>query len=66
MADTEGICSAHAMVLRAKPEVILPEFLPFFMKGDEFMERALSISVGSLSPTINWKSLAKEQGGFLF
>ena len=61
VADTEGICSAHAMVLRAKPEVILPEFLPFFMKGDEFMERALSISVGSLSPTINWKSLAKEE-----
>ena len=61
VADTEGICSAHAMVLRAKPEVILPEFLPFFMKSDEFMERALSISVGSLSPTINWKTLAQEE-----
>ena len=61
VADTEGICSAHAMVLRAKPEVIVPEFLPFFMKSDEFMERALSISVGSLSPTINWKALAQEE-----
>ncbi|MDE0240967.1 MAG: restriction endonuclease subunit S [bacterium] len=61
VADTEGICSAHAMVLRAKPEIVLPEFLPFFMQSDEFMERALSISVGSLSPTINWKALAKEE-----
>jgi len=61
VADFEGICSAHAMVLRAKPDTVLPEFLPFFMQSDLFMERALSISVGSLSPTINWKALAKEE-----
>jgi len=61
VADTEGICSAHAMVLRAKPDTVLPDFLPFFMQSDLFMERALSISVGSLSPTINWKALAKEE-----
>ncbi|SDR39758.1 restriction endonuclease subunit S [Pseudovibrio sp. Tun.PSC04-5.I4] len=61
VADTEGICSAHAMVLRAKPDTVLPEFLPFFMQSELFMERALSISVGSLSPTINWRALAKEE-----
>lgn len=61
VADFDGICSAHAMVLRAKPGVVLPEFLPFFMQSDIFMERAKEISVGSLSPTINWKSLAKEE-----
>jgi restriction endonuclease S subunit len=61
VADFEGICSAHAMVLRAKPGAVLPEFLPFFMQSDLFMERALSISVGSLSPTINWKALASEE-----
>ncbi|MBD2568230.1 restriction endonuclease subunit S [Anabaena lutea] len=61
VADFDGICSAHALVLRAKPEVILPEFLPFFMQSDVFMERAKAISVGSLSPTINWKTLAKEE-----
>lgn len=60
VADFEGICSAHAMVLRAKPGEVLPDFLPFFMQSDLFMERALSISVGSLSPTINWKALAAE------
>lgn len=61
VADFEGICSAHAMVLRAKRDAVLPEFLPFFMQSDLFMERALSISVGSLSPTINWKALAAEE-----
>ena len=61
VADFEGICSAHAMVLRAKPGAVLPEFLPFLMQSDLFMERALSISVGSLSPTINWKALAAEE-----
>lgn len=61
VADFEGICSAHAMVLRAKHGAVLPEFLPFFMQSDLFMERALSISVGSLSPTINWKALAAEE-----
>lgn len=61
VADFEGICSAHAMVLRAKTSAVLSEFLPFFMQSDLFMERALSISVGSLSPTINWKALAAEE-----
>ena len=61
VADTEGICSAHAMVLRAKRDTVVPDLLPFFMQSDVFMERALSISVGSLSPTINWKALAKEE-----
>lgn len=61
VADFKGICSAHAMVLRAKEGAIIPDFLPFFMQSDLFMERALSISVGSLSPTINWKALAKEE-----
>ena len=61
VADFDGICSAHAMVLRSQPEVALPEFLPFFMQSDTFMNRALEISVGSLSPTINWKTLAKEE-----
>lgn len=61
VADFEGICSAHAMVLRAKAGAVLADFLPFFMQSDLFMERALSISVGSLSPTINWKALAAEQ-----
>src|SRR6266478_6508273 len=61
VADFEGICSAHAMVLRANSDAVLPEFLPFFMQSDLFMKRALSISVVSLSPTINWKALASQE-----
>lgn len=57
VAEFDGICSAHAMVVRAKPEMILPEFLPFFLQSDMFMECAIDISVGSLSPTINWKTM---------
>jgi type I restriction enzyme S subunit len=61
VAEFDGICSAHAMVLRAKTGVVLPEFLPFFMQSDLFMNRAVEISVGSLSPTINWKTMAIQE-----
>lgn len=61
VAEFDGICSAHAMVLRAKPHVVLPAFLPYFMQSDLFMKRAIEISVGSLSPTINWKTMAAQE-----
>lgn len=61
VAPFDGICSAHAMVVRAMPKMILPEFLPFFLQSDMFMERAIEISVGSLSPTINWKTLRVQE-----
>ena len=61
VAEVEGICSAHALVLRARPVVCLPEFLPYFLQSNQFHDRALSISVGSLSPTINWKTLVVQE-----
>ena len=61
VAEFDGICSAHAMVLRARSELVLPEFLPFLMMSDHFMNRAVDISVGSLSPTINWRTLQREE-----
>jgi type I restriction enzyme M protein len=61
VAEMDGICSAHAMVVRAKPDLVLPEFLPFLMMSDRFMNRAVEISVGSLSPTINWTTLKLEE-----
>lgn len=61
VAEMDGICSAHAMVVRAKPEMILPQFLTFLMKSEAFMNRAVEISVGSLSPTINWTTLKLEE-----
>ena len=61
MAEFEGICSAHALVLRADPNFIQPDFLPVFLASDYFLDRAISISVGSLSPTVNWRDLKVQE-----
>ncbi len=61
IAPHNGFFSAHGMVLRPKGRDILPEFLPFFLQSDLFMKRAIEISVGSLSPTINWKTLEMQE-----
>lgn len=61
VSDFEGICSAHSMVLRAKEKNIKKNFLPYFMQSDTFMDRAMQISEGSLSPTIKWKELKKQE-----
>ncbi|MCM5510912.1 restriction endonuclease subunit S [Vibrio sp. SCSIO 43169] len=61
VADWDCICSAHAMVLEANSINVIPEFLPFFMQSDVFMDRAVAVSEGSLSPTIKWKVLAEQE-----
>ena len=57
IAPFDGIFSAHGMVLRPKEDVIDKEFFPMFIKSDYFLDAAIKISVGSLSPTINWRDL---------
>ena len=61
IADEDAVASAHSLVLRAKVENINPSFLPFFLLSETFWSRAIQISVGSLSPTINWKVLARQE-----
>ena len=61
IAPFDGIFSAHGMVLRPNEEVIDKDFFPFFISSDQFMERAVRISVGGLSPTINWKDLREQE-----
>jgi type I restriction enzyme S subunit len=61
IVDFEGICSAHAFVLRAIPEVMDPKLFPFFLHSDLFMHCAVDISVGGLSPTINWGQLKEQE-----
>jgi len=61
ICEFDGFCSAHSLVLRAIPEVIDPKLFPFFLHSDQFMHRAVDISVGGLSPTINWTKLKKEE-----
>ncbi len=57
IAPFDGIFSAHGMVLRPKENVIDRDFFPLFISSDYFLDAAIKISVGSLSPTINWKDL---------
>jgi len=59
IAPFDGIFSAHGMVLRPKEDVIDRDFFPLFISSDYFLNAAINISVGSLSPTINWKDLKK-------
>ena len=61
VCEVEGFCSAHSLVLRTNPEIINPKLFPFFLHSDAFMHRAVDISVGSLSPTINWGTLKKQE-----
>ena len=61
IAPFDGIFSAHGMVLRPNEEIIDKNFFPFFISSDQFMERAVRISVGGLSPTINWKDLRVQE-----
>ncbi|MBR4630072.1 MAG: restriction endonuclease subunit S [Treponema sp.] len=57
IAPFDGIFSAHGMVLRPKEDVIDKDFFPLFIASDYFLDAAIKISVGSLSPTINWRDL---------
>ncbi len=55
----DGLFSAHGMILRPNEEVINANLFPFFLSSKVFYDEAIRISVGSLSPTINWRDLAE-------
>lgn len=57
IVNSDSICSAHAFVFRSKKDVISKKIFPFFFHSDQFMHRMIDISVGGLSPTINWSDL---------
>ena len=57
IAPHDGLFSAHGMILHPNPNVIDSSFFPFFIASDYFMDAAIRISVGSLSPTVNWSTL---------
>ena len=57
IAPHNGIFSAHGMIFRPNTAVMDPDYFPFFIASDYFMNAAIRISVGSLSPTVNWKTL---------
>ncbi|TFH43173.1 MAG: restriction endonuclease subunit S, partial [ANME-2 cluster archaeon] len=61
ITDRDAVVSAHSMVIRPKGDLIVPEFLPCFMQSSVFWKTAHAISEGSMSPTIKWKTMAKQE-----
>lgn len=57
IAPHDGLFSAHGMIFHPNEDVIDKDFFPFFISSDYFFDAAIRISVGSLSPTVNWKDL---------
>lgn len=57
IAPHDGLFSAHGMIFRPNTMVINEKLFPFFIASDYFMNAAIRISVGSLSPTVNWSAL---------
>ncbi|MDT0318426.1 restriction endonuclease subunit S [Streptomyces millisiae] len=57
--DFAGICSGDVLVFEARQGRVLPRYLPLLVRNEEFYQRAMMTSVGSLSPRTSWKELAK-------
>ncbi|MHB8546670.1 MAG: restriction endonuclease subunit S [Nitrosotalea sp.] len=61
IAKREGICSTDIMVLEPIEGKIVKDLLPIFMQSEEFFERILTHSAGSLSPRVKWIHLAEQE-----
>lgn len=57
VAPFDGICSGDITVIKALPEKILPELLPFIIQNDTLFDFAVGKSAGSLSPRVKWEKL---------
>lgn len=58
VASCDGICSGDITVIAARPEKILPELLPFYLRTDAFFDFAVRGSGGSLSPRVKWSHIS--------
>ncbi len=59
VSDFDGVCSADIYVLDAKEGKIMRDFLPIFMHSDQFFEKTLKYSTGSMSTRVKWSNLSK-------
>ncbi len=57
VAPFDGICSGDITVIRALPDKIVPELLPFIIQSEDFFDFAVGRSAGSLSPRVKWEHL---------
>lgn len=59
VADFDGICSGDIYVLESINRKIIKDFLPLLMHSDEFFEKNMMYSHGSMSTRVKWSNLAK-------
>ena len=58
LAPCDGICSGDVTVIAARPEKIVPELLPYYLRTDAFFDFAMRGSGGSLSPRVKWSHIS--------
>ena len=58
LAPCDGICSGDITVIAARPEKIVPDLLPFYLRTDAFFDFAMRGSGGSLSPRVKWSHIS--------
>ncbi len=66
VADFDGICSGDILVFEVKKEklnVLLPKYLPYIARSNDFIQFATYTSAGSLSPRTKWKEMADYEFG---
>lgn len=66
VADFDGICSGDILVFEVKKEeqdVLLPKYLPYIVRSNDFIHFATYTSAGSLSPRTKWKEMADYEFG---
>lgn len=59
IVDFEGICSNVTLVLQADEEKLLQSLLPFVLQSEDFVQFAVSHSIGSTNPFVKWTDLSK-------
>jgi type I restriction enzyme M protein len=66
VADFDGICSGDVLVFEVKKEkqdILLPKYLPYIVRSNNFIHFATFTSAGSLSPRTKWKEMADYEFG---
>ncbi len=66
VANFDGICSGDILVFEVKKDkydVLLPKYLPYIARSNDFINFATYTSAGSLSPRTKWKEMADYEFG---
>jgi type I restriction enzyme S subunit len=62
ISDGEYLVSTDAMIFRPKDtNIIYPNFIPFLLQSEDFWSTVISLSEGSMSPRVKWKTMATQE-----